>query len=53
MFWERVHARKGKPGENGGELSNKPTCHCLDRNATTRGERGVRVGQDGGWRRRR
>lgn len=33
-----------------GSQQNKPRCHCLDRNATTRGERGVCVGQDRGWR---
>lgn len=25
----------------GGKLPNMPKCHCLDRNATKRGERGV------------
>lgn len=38
MFWSTcVQGSQGK----GGGLKNKPTCHCLDRNATTRGERGV------------
>uniref|UniRef100_A0A3B4ZPK6 Uncharacterized protein n=1 Tax=Stegastes partitus TaxID=144197 RepID=A0A3B4ZPK6_9TELE len=38
MFWSTGQGSQENQG-NGGGLQNKQTCHCLDKNAATRGER--------------